>query len=357
MTTRRLAKRLRVLAVAAIAALMALTACGSNSVSDDGTITLRLAHYMPTTHQIATDGIEVWMEEVTKRTQGKVEFDYYPAGQLISAEEMFSAVRSGAVDIGAFVPANAAAADLPLSEVPTVPGFRASSAQVVQAAYWNLLKGPLGDGEWKEAGVRPLMGVVTGLYQFVMTDSPRRTLGDWRGRTVRSPGGVVDFLIQGLDAASVTIPGPEEYEALQRGTVDSAINTVESIPVYDFNEVLGAATLNAPIGASLVVMGINQNTWDSLPQDVQAAMQQASEIAQTAVAKRLARQRIDAVEETKGDLDYYELNSSTLDELQPILENVQRSWTGQRSDGGREILDDWVAALAKAEVEAKAAQP
>jgi TRAP-type C4-dicarboxylate transport system substrate-binding protein len=338
----------------AVAAALTLAACGSSDGSgsegsgSEDTITLRLAHYMPTTHQIAQDGIEVWMQEVEERTDGQVEFDYYPAGQLVSAEEMFSSLRSGVVDIGAFVPASAASAELPLSDVPTVPGFDLPNAQVAQAAYWDLLNGALYEEEWQEQEIRPVMGVVTGLYQLVMTGEPRRTLQDWRGSTVRTAGGVLDFVIEGIGGAPVNIPGPEEYEALQRGTVDSAVNTIESIPVYDFNEVLDAATTNAPIGASLVVLAISDQAWGGLPEDVQTAMQEASEVAQGSIAESLAEQLVSAQEETSNDVEYYELTDDELAQYEPALQDAQERWIKQREDSGhagQELVDAWGEAL------------
>ena len=340
----------------ALVLTLPLAACGSDDAAADGdTITLRLAHYMPTTHQIAVDGIEVWMKEVEERTDGQVEFDYYPAGQLISAEEMFSSIRSGVVDIGAFVPASAASAELPLSDVPTVPGFDLPDGQVAQAAYWDLLNGALYEEEWSEQEIRPVMGVVTGLYQYVMSGDQRQGLDDWRGATVRTSGGVLDFVIEGMGGAPVNIPGPEEYEALQRGTVDSAINTIESIPVYDFNEVLDSATTNAPIGASLTVMAISDQAWEGLPEDVQEAMTEASEVAQESIADSLAEQRVSAQEETSNDVEYYELNDSALEELEPVLMEAQASWIEQREAGGhpgQAIVDAWGEAVEAARAEA-----
>lgn len=333
----------------AIAGIVSLAACGSTDADDGGVIELRLAHYMPPTHTSATDGVEVWMHEVEKRTNGKVKFDYFPSGQLISAEQMVSSIGSDTVDIGVFVAASAAPAEMPLSEIPQVPGFESSNLRVVDAAYQELLRGPLSQ-EWEASGIHPIMSQVNGGYEFLVQGEPRQTLADWRGKTVRTAGGVFDFAVKGLGASAVNIPGPEQYEAMQRGTVDSSINSIESVPTYDFDEVSDAVTLNAPLGAVAQAMGINQNTYADLPEDVRSAMDEATEVAMKSHQDALESDREDAINSTKDHLNFYELSRESLDELQPVLEKAQKDWLSQR-EGGAELLPVWEKALAKAESE------
>ncbi|TWH09455.1 TRAP-type C4-dicarboxylate transport system substrate-binding protein [Rhodococcus rhodochrous J45] len=343
-------------ALVAVAALLLSTACGSGvKIDEDGTITLRIAHYMPNAHYLVKNGIEVWMDEVQKRTDGQVEFEYYPAGQLVSAEEMLSSVQSGVVHVGAFVPASSASAELPLTDVLTVPGFPASSTQVVYDAYWDVLQNELYDLEWKEAGIRPALGMVTGRYQFLINDEPRHGLQDWSGHTIRSVGGAMDFVIQEFGSASVNIPGPEEYEALQRGLIDSAANTLESLVPYRFNEVITTATTNMPIGASVSVLAINQEVYDELPVNVQQAMDEASEVAMQSAADATTAQLTTGVEETKDDVAFYELTDQELADLSPALTRARDRWIAQREkngDPGQQVVDAWQKALEDAEANA-----
>jgi TRAP-type C4-dicarboxylate transport system substrate-binding protein len=346
-------------AVAFIAVLVLTTACGSAvKIGDDGTITLRIAHYMPNSHYLVKNGIEVWMKEVEERTDGQVKFDYYPAGQLVSAEEMLSSIQSGVVQIGTFVPASTASAELPLTDVLTVPGFQPSSTAVLYDAYWDVLKNELYEQEWKEADLRPMMSMPTGRYQFIINGAPRHGLDEWSGHTIRSVGGVMDFVVGELGSASVNIPGPEEYEALQRGTIDSAVNTLESIVPYKFNEVIQSATTNVPIGASLTVMGINQEAFDQLPANVQQAMDDASEVAMKSAAEATTAQLTNGMEKTREDVEYYQLTDQELADIQPALLRAQERWIAQREkngDAGQQVVDAWEVALQKAEANAETA--
>lgn len=345
-------RRTRAVVATALAASLMLTACGP-SESDDGTITLRLAHYMPMSNINVSEGVDVWMREVEERTGGRVEFESYPSGQLVSAEQIVPTLRTRTIDIGAFVPSSAAAPELPLSEVATVPGYDASNLRVVQNAYQELLEGELAE-EWEEVGIKPLFGMVPGRYQFLMQGGPRHTLADWQGTSVRTPGGVIDFLIQGTGGAPITIPGPEQYEAMERGTADSSLNSLESIPAYDFQEVIDAATTNAPVGVVLTILAINQDTFEELPEDVQVAMEEASEFTLDQYQDARETQLQESMAATSDKVEYYELDESDLEHLQPAVEEAQERWVEQREahgQPGQQVLDAWHEALARAEQE------
>ncbi|MGJ0183919.1 TRAP transporter substrate-binding protein DctP [Corynebacterium glyciniphilum] len=336
-------------------------ACGSNlPVSDDGTITLRLAHAMPSSTFLVKDGIEVWMDEVTDRTDDKVQFEYYPSGQLVSAEEILTSVQSGVVHIGAFVPGNVSA-ELPLSDVPTVPGFDATNYDVLYKAYWDLLSTTLYDVEWRDAGLRPAMAMLSGGYQVLIDGGPRHDLNDWSGHTTRSVGGAMDFVVDELDSAPITMPGPEVYEGLQRGTLDSAVQTLEFIGPLRFDEVVSSATTNLRIGGSGAVMAISQETFDELPPDVQTAMDEASQVAMASAERSTVDQRAKVMEATRGSIDYYELTPDELAAIDPLLVRAQERWVDQRENNGlpgHEVLDAWDTALKRAAgVPAQTARP
>lgn len=329
--------------------IASLAGCGTADASKDDVITLRFAHYMPSHHTNVTDGAELWMQEVEERTDGQVEFESYPEGQLVSAKQMVPALRSGVVDVGIFTPATAAPADLPLSEIPQVPGFEVSNLRVAASAYQELLEGPLTQ-EWNDAGVQPMMSLVSGSYQILMQGKPRRSLSDWTARSVRTPGGVLDFVVDGLGASAVQVAGPEEYAALDRGTVDSGVNSLESVPTYDFDEVTDAATLNLPLGSVPMAMGVSLDTYEDLPEEVKTAMTEANEVVFEKNQDALQDDLDESLKQISETLELYELTDEELAEYEPGLEAAQEKWAAQR-EGGADILSAWEDALARAEIE------
>src|SRR3546814_10459183 len=80
-------------------------AVGMSSVANAAdTITLRVADSFPTGHYIPDALTKPFMEEVERKTNNAVKFEYYPGQQLGKAKDMLSLTRSGVADIAYVAP-------------------------------------------------------------------------------------------------------------------------------------------------------------------------------------------------------------------------------------------------------------
>ncbi len=99
------------------------------------------------------------MDEVARRTNGAIAFDYYPAQQLGKAADLLALTQSGVVDIG-YVGPTYVSDTMPLSEVAQLPGVFLNSCQGT-LAYWKLArKGVLREQEFDTNKVRILLTIV-----------------------------------------------------------------------------------------------------------------------------------------------------------------------------------------------------
>ena len=101
-------------------------------------IKLRVADFFPKGHYLVKLVLEPWMEQVSKRTNGAVTFEHYPAQQLGKATDMLKLTQTGVADIGYVAPAYASE-KMPVSEVAMLPGAFSHSCQGT-LAYWKLAK-------------------------------------------------------------------------------------------------------------------------------------------------------------------------------------------------------------------------
>lgn len=344
-------RRARLSVLIGVALLLTSSACGLPKTDDSppGTVTLRFAHRFSTKHVIAKHALEVWMAEVEKRSNGRVKFEYYPGGQFVEANDVFPALRSGVIDASFFVPANAAGAELPLSDVAAVPGFGAhESLTTMQKAYWSLLSGVVGERDYLPQGVRPVMGILAGKYQVVARDSPMRSAAEWQGSAVRSAGGVSDYELSNLGASPVHMESGDVYEAMQRGTIDAGINTPEAMSSYSLNEVADSASTNAPFGAGPAVLALREDVWRQLPGDVRSAMNEARDVATASLQQAYATEIAATMEKFSSDVDFYEFPEQELARMQPAMRKAQQQWVEQREKPGkpaREVLTAWSQAL------------
>lgn len=91
-------------------------------------VKLRVADSFPKGHYLVKLILEPWMAEVTKRTNGAVTFEHYPAQQLGKAADMLKLTQTGVADIGYVAPAYVSD-KMPVSEVAMLPGAFEHSCQ------------------------------------------------------------------------------------------------------------------------------------------------------------------------------------------------------------------------------------
>lgn len=340
----------RALAVGTVAALAAtLSGCAGGGDAGE-TYTIRFADYMPPTHYLATELIVPWQEEVVKLTDGQVKFDYYPGGQLVESTELYSAIEGGVVDAAFFTPTVAAPVELPLSAVVALPGIQ-TPAELGDATerYNEFLRGTLNDDEWSEKGIRPLLGVVAGQYQLVNRGAPVRGVDDWKGLTVRGASGMLDVMTAKAGGAAATVGTNEVYEALQRRTIDTSITPGESAIQYNLEEVAESISTNSQLGVAGVTLGISEEKWNSLPDDIQQAIEQATVTALKGYADH-TQGLIASLKEEHGDqVEFYELTDAELESLRPAMEAAQDAWIAEQDKQGRPgqaVLDGWRKAAA-----------
>jgi TRAP-type C4-dicarboxylate transport system substrate-binding protein len=102
---------------------------------------------------------------------------------------------------------------------------------------------------------------------------------DFKGMQVSAPPGLEAKALQALGATPVMLSLAEMYAALERGLVDGMPTTKELIVSMKLYEVAKYHTMASMCnGISTVVM--NQNTWNSLPPDVQKVFDELSPWAQ-----------------------------------------------------------------------------
>lgn len=258
----------------ALAAVPVLSGCG---VTEDDTITLRVADWLPENHIGVSEGIQPWMDRVGELTHGKVDFEYYPAEQLGPATDLYRLTRSGVVDVGFIVP-NYVPETLSLATVAGLPGLAQSScANSLGYAYVLSPQGAVGRYEYEQAGLHALLVSATPAYEVMTSEKKVVTPADMSGMTIALGGGALTRMAAEVHAAPVTMGAPERYDAIRKGTIDGTFLGFSTAPAYSMQEVVNYATDGAGLGSSAAAYSISTRRWNDLPEDVRQAMSQASE--------------------------------------------------------------------------------
>jgi TRAP-type C4-dicarboxylate transport system substrate-binding protein len=206
-----------------------------------------------------------WLDEVEKRSGGRVKFERYPGESLAKAAEQLDALESGMADVSLFV-TTYAPGKLPLNTLTALP-FSLQYAWVNATAYYQLVQEvPEVKRELDKYNVQLVSSYSTGPY-YIFSNKPIQTIADLKGKKLIATGPTAE-LLKAAGAAPLGIVITESYEALQRGTADGAVYGPSAAGTYNIDEVC-KYLVKLPLGGVCGPIGMNTNTWKKLPSDIQ----------------------------------------------------------------------------------------
>ena len=313
-----------------------------------GTVTLKIADILPPGHYIAKDAIGYWMDEVSKAAPGRVKFEYYPAEQLGKARDMYTLVRSGAVDM-AYIAPSYMPEKFPLSGVAELPRMSHTACDGSKA-YWSMVHGGLLEQrEFLPQGFVPLIGIMLAPSQLQGRGTPHSPPTDLTGLKVRGGGSAVELTIRTLGGVPIQLPGPDIRQALERGTIDAIIGPSPSAVQYDHVPFLNYVTTNANLTGFGTVYAISATKWKAIPADLQATMLKVSAATVTHFCEAEDRLEADSFKlmESKN-VKPIALAPDELAKLDALVDPIRAKWVASMADrhlAGQQALDDFLKAV------------
>ncbi|MBM4763221.1 TRAP transporter substrate-binding protein DctP [Bacillus sp. B15-48] len=303
-----------------------VSACGSSEAKStnegaEEVIKLKIADSLPTSNYLSSEGAVFFMDRVKELTDGKVEFEHYPAEQIGKANAYLDLTLSKTVDIGY---TSYSTDKLPLVEVATLPGAY-DSAEEGSAVIWKLVKEYLTEEEYLKNGVRPIYAVALPQYQYVSAKKPVNSIEDLKGTKARVTG-TMELGFDHLGASPVFMPATEAYTAMERGTVDGVTFPFTSFEPYQIESIAKYSTKGANLGSFTVVYSINEDVYQSLPDDVKEAFAQAGDETVEHLSKFLDEKNEELAEKFSSKIEIYELSEEESAEWDKALVPVWNRW-------------------------------
>ena len=215
-------------------------------------------------------------EKVNEMSGGRLQITSLPSGSVVEGLEVFDATENGVIDVGY------TASFYWVGNEPVAPFFAAVPAGLTATEYIMWLYHGDGLELWQELYEDYNFGYVApaGLNSteiFAWSNTPIDSLDDFNGLKFRTVGYWGEILTE-LGASVVTLAGSEIYGALERGVIDAAeFANPESDYVSGMHEVAEYAYvpgIHQP--TSLMEMFINKDSWEALPADLQAIVEEAA---------------------------------------------------------------------------------
>lgn len=292
-------------------------------------VSVRLGHVLPESHSwhIAATG---FADEVNAATEGRVEIEVFPSGQLGSEKEVieglqFGSVQAGLIGSGSF---QGIEPRMGIIEMPYAWGARDQA--------FAALDGDLGVAlaEMLDAkGIKVLGWWENGFRNITNNVRPIEKPADLAGLKIRvTPDKVRLATFEGLGAEPAPLSFGELYSALQQGLFDAQENPLAIIYSASFFEVQKYVSLSEHIwGAATLTM--SKSVWDKISPEDQAIISEAAtswglkqrDMVAAANAELIAQLEANGMEFNEVD------KAAFIDAVAPI-------WESQKDVYGKELL-------------------
>ncbi len=265
MTTRRTI--FAALGGAGIGALMATGALAQE-------VTLRLHQFLPAQANVPVQVLDVWADNVERDSGGRIEVERYAAMALGGTPpELIDQAIDGIADV-VWTVVGYTPGRFPTTEVFELP-FMVEDARAASSAYWQMFEEHMKDTEFADVHILGTWVHGPGVFH---TDRAVEKPSDLQGMKIRGGSRLVNQLLELLGAEPVGLPVPAVSEALSKGVINGTtipweVTTALRVPelVSHHTEFEGEALYNLTF-----VLAMNKDRYESLPEDLQAVIDQNS---------------------------------------------------------------------------------
>jgi TRAP-type C4-dicarboxylate transport system substrate-binding protein len=233
--------------------------------------TLIVTTNVPPTHWASTQGGEPFMACVKQATNGKIDFNYFPSGQIANFFQSLDAVNKGLAQIS-YIVVSAQTDKLPLNNIALLPGMGESVVEMTNAYRKAMDADGLLAKEFTQNRIRPLLINMFPQYQMISRGEPMDSLDKLSGKKITSGGGALMVTLQSVGASGVEMAPTEIYLALQNGTVDGTMLALASVKPYKLQEVVKAMSSNGTFGSAAGIWSIDVGTWEKLSVESKKAL-------------------------------------------------------------------------------------
>lgn len=294
----------------------------NNETADKPEMVLRYAEVNPENDPITMAAAE-FAKIVKENTDGRIEINIFPSGQLGGHKEVIQSLQMGAIDIARTQPAYLADAGVKAVSIYSLPYLFRDEDHA-----WDVLGGPIGQNMLDEVQKSDTKLVGVGYYatsprNFFFADKKVTKLSDMEGLKLRVPTGqMYKDMVEAFGASPTPIPFSELYSALQTGIVDGAENPIKGYNNQNFDEIAKFYTFDRH-QADPSIITFSELSWNKFDEEDQQIIKDA--LAESAVYYRqLSKEKTEEymAELTEAGVTFSEVENPQewQDAVQPLYE-------------------------------------
>ncbi|SFO17646.1 tripartite ATP-independent transporter solute receptor, DctP family [Cohaesibacter marisflavi] len=310
---------------ASLVAAAAMTLCVSATMpANAADVTIRWGDVVGGSHpQVMM--IDKVADIVSKKSDGRIEIQSFPGGQLGGSRDMIEAVSSGVQHIVTEGAANFGQW-VPWISVVEAPFIWKTPEQMI-----SVLNGEMLDeinAQLAPAGMHAISALYYGTRHLTTSDKEIKTVADMEGFKIRVPqNDVFVAMAKAWGAKPTPINFNELYLALQQGLVDGQENPLPTIKSGKLNEVQKYIILTGHIRTPRMVV-VNNDFWMGLSEEDRTIITDAVKEASTWANEEIMKQEDSLISEFKAggvtviEPDVESFRKATVDAVPPLFTEV-----------------------------------
>ena len=273
-------------------------------------------------------------ENIQNATNGKVYVQLAPAGQLGAGGELASKVQSGTIQAAQHSLSNFApfAPVVDLINMPYLCGSNQRFVNMVNSDHWKTVVEP----QVNARGFKPLFYIVIDPRVVAVRKGGAGavlTPGDLSGVKFRVPGSAMLQQYYRMVGANPTpVAWGETPSAIQQGVADALDPSVGALYVFGFKDMLSHVTFTRAVPDSQV-FSCNLEWFNSMPGDIQEAIDFASEVTAAQNLAKVPAARAYAMSElAKSGVEFHTLSDDQLAEWEAAGGYQRSEWDSFKTE-------------------------
>lgn len=333
----------RILATSALFASTLLAATPSLAAEK-----LIITTNVPPQHWASTQGAEPFMACVKKASNGNLDFNYFPGGQLQNYNNSLDVVNNGLAQISYLV-ISTLSGKMPITGITLLPGLGNNVVEMTKATRKVIdADGPF-KKEFADNKVHPLLINMFPPYQMILKSGQIEAPKDFQGKKILSGGSTMSFAVKSLGSVPVEMPVADLYMAMQQGTVDGVVLALASVKPYKLEEVAKSMTNNAHLGSTAGIWAMDLATWNKMSAANRKVLNDCGRLTEESIAKFADEytQKLQT-ELTASGVKFYTLSASNKAAFNKLLAAALDDYITRLSNRGapaKAAMDMYVKAL------------
>jgi tripartite ATP-independent transporter DctP family solute receptor len=321
-------RKLKIL-LSLVLALFLLVSCNSgakdpgesgNASAEGKAYKFKLAHITPPSH-MWHQAAEKFKEELSKRSDGRIELEIYPSSQLGTEADMMQQIGAGSVDFGFITAAYTS------SRSPSFAAWFAPYAfEDLEAAHKARESEPAKKilATLDQEGITGLDYLFAGQRVMLFKDKEVKKPEDMKGLKLRvTPSPPMQDFYKSMGASTEGLPLPEVYSAVQTGVIDGMDMDLDATITNKYYEVAKYGAVTNHMVWPAVAM-VNKKTFEGMSEEDQKIVRDSLKAAADfAVETRSAQE-----EEFKKELADKGMEIYTIDKelFKPYIEAFDKKY-------------------------------